>query len=276
LNRYLHLYKSLGFALSGLGHVALFGLAFVLLAHPRVWDATSPPVAVDLVPENEVAKVKPEPSQGLPADRAQQQAGDAAPKPAPTQPAAQQPAAQQPAAEQPAAQQPAAQQSPQQQASSQPAPWPAAPAGAAAGFGAWPGGQAAQPPASSATPSFYSLNLPGFEALEFDAPAEAAAKLTPEEMDTFHAQLMKCWHMPAGTTPGKLRAQIRIALTPTGALARDPLLVRASASAQGPQLVQAATRALQECQPFSFLPTARYQDWKLLDLTFGPQGLFGG
>jgi hypothetical protein len=271
LNRYTHLHphlqKSLGLALSGLGHLALFGLAFVLLAHPRVWDATSPPVAVDIVPESEVAKVKPEPSPQLPADR-DQQAGDAAPKPAPSQAAAQQPAAEQPAR----------QQSSPQQASPQPAPWPAAPAsdGAAAGLGAWPTDQAAQPGAPAATPSFYALNLPGFEALEFDAPADASAKLTPDEIGALHTQLMKCWHAPVGMTSGKLRAQIRIALTPAGALARDPLLLRASASAQGPQLVQAATRALLECQPFTFLPPERYQNWKLLDLTFGPQGLFGG
>ena len=105
----------------------------------------------------------------------------------------------------------------------------------------------------------------------------AERKLTPDEIGALHAQLKKCWHPTAALAAApKLRAMVRIALTPAGALARDPLLVRASASAQGPQLVEAATRALQECQPFTFLPPERYQSWKLLDLTFGPQGLAGG
>jgi outer membrane biosynthesis protein TonB len=267
LNRYTHLSTHLGLALSGLGHVLLFGVAFVLLAHPRVWDATSLPVAIDIVPEREVPKVKPEPSQGLPADR-QQEAGDAAPKPAPSQPAA----------PESAAQQSAQQQSAQQPSSPQGEPWTSpAPAGAAAGLAPWSTAQAGQPAAPTPAPSFYSLNIPGVTDLEFDTPADASARLTPEEMGAFHAQLRKCWHPPASVAGApKLRAMVRIALTPTGTLARDPLLVRASASAQGPRLVEAATRALQECQPFSFLPAERYQDWKLLDLTFGPQGLSGG
>jgi hypothetical protein len=34
-------------------------------------------------------------------------------------------------------------------------------------------------------------------------------------------------------------------------------------------------KALRECQPYAFLPAAKYQEWKLLDLSFSPLGLAG-
>jgi hypothetical protein len=32
-------------------------------------------------------------------------------------------------------------------------------------------------------------------------------------------------------------------------------------------------RALRRCQPFGFLPAAKYKEWKRLDLSFSPTGL---
>src|SRR5262249_24890852 len=118
---------------------------------------------------------------------------------------------------------------------------------------------------------------PGRRAREWHAPAEGGARRARGEIGASGAPRKNGGPPPAGMAgAGKLRAMVRIALTPTGALAREPLLIRASASAQGPRLVQTATRALQQCQPFSFLPADKYDDWKLLDLSFSPRGLAGG
>jgi len=68
---------------------------------------------------------------------------------------------------------------------------------------------------------------------------------------------------------------LRIALDAKGRLSREPLLVSASASAQGPRLVTAAMQALQACQPFN-LPPDKYDEWKLMDLSFSVHGLGGG
>jgi len=231
-----------GFALSGIGHAAIVAVVLGVLAHPRLWDATTPPVMIDIVPESEIAKPKPDPPREQ--EKEAQRPDDAAPRPR------------------------AAQSQPDGAQAATSAPWP----DANAGQPAWP----ATSPANPATSSFLTLNLPGMDALEFDTPADAAARLAPEEIEAFQARLQQCWHPPAGMAGAtKLRAMVRIALTPAGALAREPLLIRASASAQGPRLVQTATRALQECQPFTFLPAEKYQEWKLLDLTFSPQGLEG-
>jgi hypothetical protein len=79
--------------------------------------------------------------------------------------------------------------------------------------------------------------------------------------------------VPAGvpSTPG-FDVLIRIALRPDGTLRAKPELVRAPASLAGPPLVDSAKQALQKCQPYATLPTDRYQDWKILELTFNAQG----
>jgi hypothetical protein len=111
----------------------------------------------------------------------------------------------------------------------------------------------------------------------FDAPADAAAKLSREEIAALRAHLQRCWNPPAAVAEAqKLKVVLRIALAPNGALTEAPSLVEASASAQGPALVAAAMSALRKCQPYSFLPAAKYEEWKLLDLSFSPRGLLGG
>jgi hypothetical protein len=37
--------------------------------------------------------------------------------------------------------------------------------------------------------------------------------------------------------------------------------------------MQTAMRALRQCQPYRFLPAAKYKEWKVLDLSFSPTGL---
>ena len=65
-------------------------------------------------------------------------------------------------------------------------------------------------------------------------------------------------------------------MTPDGRLAREPVLTEASASLKGPALMQSAISALQSCAPYTMLPTDRYGEWKVLDLSFTPQDFAGG
>jgi hypothetical protein len=111
----------------------------------------------------------------------------------------------------------------------------------------------------------------------FDAPAEGAAALSREEIAALKAHLQKCWNPPPAIADApKLRIVLRVAFTRGGSLTGSPMLLEASASAHGPALVATATSALKQCQPYSFLPAAKYQEWKLLDLSFSPRGLMGG
>ena len=69
---------------------------------------------------------------------------------------------------------------------------------------------------------------------------------------------------------------IRVFLSPNGALASEPVLIEAPASVEGPAVMQAAMRALNQCQPFAALPRERYKEWRVLDVGFSPREMAGG
>jgi hypothetical protein len=254
-----------GLVVSAIGHLALLVWGFVLFASPRQFAPIPPDsITVDIVPA--VAKTQ---DLELPA-------AESAP--------AQQPA---PDREQPAAQEPAenpqggsASASPQPSAQAQP-PGPRAPVQA----------RPAQPEPPPPPPNLLVFNptvapvpelpLPLGDAQNpaegFDAPAHAMAKLSREEVEAFRVHLQKCWNPPAAVAEAqKLKVVLRVALEPNGALTGSPTLIEASASAQGPALVATAISALRQCQPYGFLPAEKYQEWKLLDLSFSPRGMAGG
>ena len=104
-----------------------------------------------------------------------------------------------------------------------------------------------------------------------------AAKIEASAVDTFRAHLRKCSQMPPNITAAdKVRIVLRVALTPEGNLISPPALIEASASPKGPYLMQAAIKALQACQPYNMLPADKYQEWRVLDLTFTPKDFGAG
>ncbi|MCC7347476.1 MAG: hypothetical protein IT538_08770 [Variibacter sp.] len=146
------------------------------------------------------------------------------------------------------------------------------------------GGSAAAPPPSAGTTgafldpgallAMYNMRLPG---ADFDAPAQRVAKLSSEDFNRFRAQLRKCWRLPAGVASSSgTQVVIRVALAQDGALMAEPGLVSASASREGPLVMQAAIHALEACQPYGFLPRERYDEWKVLDIGISPRQMAGG
>jgi outer membrane biosynthesis protein TonB len=118
-----------------------------------------------------------------------------------------------------------------------------------------------------------ALSLPPSTTSPFDV-AESGANLERSEIAAFKAHLQECWKPPASlAAASNLVVVLRISLQPNGALAGEPSLLAASASAEGPTLIQTATRALQQCQPYAFLPADKYKEWRNLDLSFSPAGL---
>jgi hypothetical protein len=167
----------------------------------------------------------------------------------------------QPVAPQPAAPQPAAAQPPPPQPAS---PW----------LPNLPG--AAQPDVTVK----YQVNLglptqgPGND---FDAAAMSAAKVETGDIAKFRERLKTCSTLPASIAPtDKVTIMLRASFLTDGTLARPPLLIEASASAKGPLLMRAAIKALQECQPYAVLPADKYDEWKVLDLSFTPRDFRGG
>jgi hypothetical protein len=128
--------------------------------------------------------------------------------------------------------------------------------------------------AATAARLAWMLNLPTDTAASLAAPpSEEKSNLAREEVAAFKAQVSKCWVAPAGmpNTPDAM-ILMRIALNPNGTLGAAPELIAAPASIDGNPLKESAKRALQKCQPYTALPAAKYRDWKILDMSFTPQG----
>jgi hypothetical protein len=251
-----------GLVFSAVGHLALLVWGFVLFASPKQFAPIPPEsITVDIVPASAMA-------QDL--ERPRVESAPAQPQPAPDR-------EQQPAQD-PAGNSQTRTASPQSSAQSQP-PTPREP------IQARPAQPEPPPPNllvfNPTVAPVPELPLPLGDAQNpaegFDSPAQSMAKLSREEIEAFRAHLQKCWNPPAAVADAqKLKVVLRVALAPNGALTGSPTLIEASASAHGPALVATAISALRQCQPYSFLPAAKYREWKLLDLSFSPRGMSGG
>jgi hypothetical protein len=116
--------------------------------------------------------------------------------------------------------------------------------------------------------------LPVEETGESGAARERIAKFT-EGVKEFKEQVRRCFKLPTGLAAGQqLQMVIRIALAPSGVLARDPEMVAAKMSPLGPALRDSAINAVRQCAPYK-LPADKYQDWKVLDIDFSPDQMMG-
>jgi hypothetical protein len=121
------------------------------------------------------------------------------------------------------------------------------------------------------------MDLPNAPQPGFDAESTATANLSGDEKSALKAHLKKCWQLPSGMSAAQsTRVVLRIFLRPDGGLVGEPMLIEASASRDGPRLMQAAIRTLKDCQPYAFLPADKYREWKVLDLSFSPREMTGG
>jgi hypothetical protein len=118
-------------------------------------------------------------------------------------------------------------------------------------------------------------NPPIFGILE-SPPSESKPDIPRDTIAELKAHIMKCWAPPVGIGAARgLKVVIRVALSPSGAIAGEPVLIQATASPAGPAVVKSAMQAIKQCQPFSFLPAKAYKEWKVLDLSFTPEGISG-
>jgi len=120
------------------------------------------------------------------------------------------------------------------------------------------------------------LDLPNAPDSGFDAESMTAANISDDQKAVFKAHLRKCWKLPGGVTSATTRVVLRVYLRRDGKLGSEPVLIEASASRDGPVVMQTAIRALKECQPYGFLPADKYGEWKVLDLSFTPRDMAGG
>ena len=229
-------------------------------------SATDDPVAVDIVTSEEVAEKKPEPAVVPETKPAFDLLAPLAPSSSPA---------------------PAGMPAPTSRAAAQKAPAPPPPAGQKA---------AALPPSTPSPPAYVApqpdlsikynvmLGLPPEMSPDpparsgdrpgepFDGPASTPADIASSLVAEFRRHLRTCLKLPSSIAPSdKLKIKLRVFMTLEARLAAEPVLIEASASPKGPALMQGVIGALQACQPYTMLPSDRYGEWKVLDLSFTPQ-----
>jgi hypothetical protein len=106
-------------------------------------------------------------------------------------------------------------------------------------------------------------------------PTDSAATLSADEIAAFKQHLKTCWAAPTTSSGARPSVVVRVSLDPNGRLRAEPdvISVASASSADGLPLVNSVKRALARCQPYSVLPAGKYQEWKLLDLNFSPDGI---
>jgi hypothetical protein len=274
---------------SAVAHLSVLALVFLFTEVHPFGVVTAEPIAVDIVTPDEVPAREPDPpppplAQTPSLDASSQAKSEAASAPQPSKP----PPDQQPAnaAPQPQAASSASRSNRKEIAAVQPQPQPQPPAPSPPPAQAAAPTPAYTPPEPDLTLKYHvmlglpeDLPLPAKPAGSgdksgdgIDATASTAADVASSVVAEFRRHLKTCSKLPVSVGPSDtVIIKLRVLMTRDGRLARDPILIEASASAKGPLLMQSAISALQACQPYAMLPADRYGEWKVLDLSFSPR-----
>ena len=130
--------------------------------------------------------------------------------------------------------------------------------------------QASPIPYTDITQKF--AKLVGENDSDFDAAAASSANISVESAKALREHLKTCSILPKSISPNdNVKLVLRVTFLRNGKLAKEPLLISGSASEKGPALLKSATDALLACQPYSELPADKYDEWKMLDLSFSPK-----
>ncbi len=111
----------------------------------------------------------------------------------------------------------------------------------------------------------------------FDAPSAEPAMLPHDDIALFFARASSCTHMPDGViADDNVRVVLRVSFKRDGTLASEPIILDASFLPGTSELIRAAKKALETCQPYAELPKDKYNAWKTLDMVITRQFLSGG
>jgi hypothetical protein len=97
------------------------------------------------------------------------------------------------------------------------------------------------------------------------------ATLTQSELNTLMGRIRACWAPPVALLELRdLVVTLQIDLKPDGSLAREPTVVNRDPRPAFQAAAQSAVRAVHKCLPFDFLPAAKYDLWKSMEINFDP------
>lgn len=119
--------------------------------------------------------------------------------------------------------------------------------------------------------------MPDPQAGDFDAKASASANISLKDAAALREHLKTCSILPRSVSlSDEVRVVLRVSLTRNGQLANEPTTIEVKGAEKAPPLWRAAMDALKKCQPYAMLPPDRYNEWRMLDLSFTPKDFKGG
>ncbi len=108
-------------------------------------------------------------------------------------------------------------------------------------------------------------------------PTASAPQLSMNELAALRARLQECWTVPVGVADARdLQIQVRIQFRRDGSLAAEPALLNRGHHPAFQVAAESALRAVKKCAPYSFMPVAKYEAWKDVEVTFDPRDMFRG
>jgi colicin import membrane protein len=103
------------------------------------------------------------------------------------------------------------------------------------------------------------------------APARPQVGLIADDLQKLIARLRMCWAPPIASAKGPdVVVRLHVRFKPDGSLAEAPTVVNSSQAPLFPAAAQSAVRAVTKCAPFSFLPAAKYELWRDIEVSFDP------
>ena len=104
-----------------------------------------------------------------------------------------------------------------------------------------------------------------------------APTLSQNEIDALRARIQECWNPPAGAADARdLAVLVRIQFNQDGSLAGEPRLISRVSAGYQQIAAESAIRAVRRCAPYTFMPAAKYESWKDVEVNFDPRELFRG
>ena len=102
--------------------------------------------------------------------------------------------------------------------------------------------------------------------------AAGKADVGGDMVTAFRGHIKQCSKLPPSlSTADDLMIKLRILMTRDGRLAAEPMVKEGSASLKAVDLKNGAVAAISACQPYTELPPDKYNEWKVIDLTFTPR-----
>lgn len=112
--------------------------------------------------------------------------------------------------------------------------------------------------------------------LSHGAPTARDERLSMSEIDALRRQIARCWNPPVGVLEAdEQTVRIELRLNRDGSLARPPQVLDASSGTIFTVAAEAATRAVNRCQPYD-LPADKFDLWQHIHVNFDPREMLGG